>query len=72
VTVQGTDAAIGSRSTSTSSPLPALVECRVPAGLVVDDLQDLDGAERGAQAAEGCELVGVDLWHAAHDAGCGC
>jgi hypothetical protein len=32
---------------------------------VVDDLQDLDGTERGAEAAKGCELVGVDLWHAA-------
>jgi hypothetical protein len=39
---------------------------------VVDDLQDHDGTECGAEAAEGRELVGVDLWHAAHDAGCGC
>jgi hypothetical protein len=41
-------------------------------GAVVDDLQDLDGAERGAETAKGRELVGVDLWHAAHDAGSGC
>jgi hypothetical protein len=40
--------------------------------VVVDDLQDLDKAEDGAEAAKGRELVGVDLWHAAHDAGCGC
>jgi len=31
--------------------------------LVVDDLQDLDGTERGAETAKGRELVGVDLWH---------
>lgn len=36
----------------------------------VDDLQDLDGTERSAETANGRELVGVDLWHAAHDAGC--
>ena len=30
---------------------------------VVDDLQDLDGTERSAEAAKGRELVGVDLWH---------
>jgi hypothetical protein len=45
--------------------LLGLVGCRVPGGLVVDDLQDLDGTERGAEAAKGRELVGVDLYHAA-------
>ena len=30
---------------------------------VVDDLQDLDGAQRSAETAKGRELVGVDLWH---------
>jgi hypothetical protein len=35
---------------------------------VLDDLQDLDEAERGPKAAKGRELVGVDLCHAAHDA----
>jgi hypothetical protein len=33
----------------------------------VDDLQDLGGTERGAEA-KGRELVGVDLWHATHGA----
>jgi hypothetical protein len=37
---------------------------------VVDHFQDLDGTERGAEAAKRRELVGVDLWHAALDAGC--
>jgi hypothetical protein len=32
---------------------------------VVEDLQDLDGPKHGAVTAEGRELVGVDLWHAA-------
>ena len=30
---------------------------------VVDDLQDLDGTERSAEAAKCRELVRVDLWH---------
>jgi hypothetical protein len=36
----------------------------------VDHFQDLDGTKRGAHAAKGRDLVGVELWHAAHDAGC--
>jgi hypothetical protein len=39
----------------------ARVRCRVPAGGVLDDLQDLDGAECGAEAAKGRELVVVGL-----------
>jgi hypothetical protein len=32
---------------------------------VVDDLQDLDEAERGAEAAKGRVQLGVDLGHVA-------
>jgi hypothetical protein len=43
---------------------------QVPAGLELAHLQDLDEAEGGAETAKGRELVGIDLWHAAHHAGC--
>jgi hypothetical protein len=39
-------------------------------GAVVDDLQDLDGAEGGAEAVKGRVQLGSDLGHLAHDAGC--
>jgi hypothetical protein len=42
---------------------------RVLVVAVVDDLQDLDGTERGAEAAKGRGQLGVDLGHVAHDAG---
>jgi hypothetical protein len=50
-----------------------IAEAAIRGGLVlvdavVDDLQDLDGTEHGAETADGRELVGVDLCHAAHDA----
>jgi hypothetical protein len=38
-------------------------------GAVLGDLQDLDDAERGAEAAKGRVQLRVDLGHAAHDAG---
>jgi hypothetical protein len=37
-----------------------LVGCRVPARLVLDDLQDLDEAQRGPETAKRRELSGVD------------
>jgi hypothetical protein len=45
-----------------------LVGCRVPAGFELAHLEDEDEPERGPETAKGRELVGVDLWHAAHDA----
>jgi len=36
---------------------------------VIDHLQNPDGAERRSETAKGRELVGLDLCHAAHDAG---
>jgi hypothetical protein len=54
-------------SVSSSNGLP----CRLFGVLaVVRDLQDLDRTERGAETADGRELVGVDLCHVADDAGC--
>jgi hypothetical protein len=39
-------------------------------GAVVDDLQDLNEAEGGPEAAKGRLQLGVGLGHVAHDAGC--